>query len=91
VANHASAKKRHRQNLKRRARNAARQSRVRKSIRLLRQLVAEKQSTAVKQQLPLTISEIMRARSKGVLHWRTARRRVARLSRLANTVLANKS
>lgn len=79
-----------RQNVKRRARNTARLSRVRKSIRQLRRLVAEKQAAAVKEQLPATISEIMRARSKGVLHWRTARRRVARLSRLAHSVLASK-
>ena len=64
-------------------------SRVRTATRKLREAIAARDKTAVQQQLPKTISEIMRASTKGILHWRTAQRKVARLSRAANAVVSH--
>ncbi|RME25476.1 MAG: 30S ribosomal protein S20 [Deltaproteobacteria bacterium] len=88
MANIRSAKKRHRQSLKRRARNMSWRSRVRTATRKLREAIAARDKATVEQQLPKTISEIMRASTKGILHWRTAQRKVARLSRAAHTVVS---
>lgn len=81
MANHPSAEKRSRQNEKRRARNAAFRSRVHKAERKLRQFIQSKDATASKEVLPKTLSEIMHAVTKGVVHHKTASRKISRLSR----------
>ena len=87
MANHPSAEKRHRQSLKRRERNAARRSRVHKAERKLLEALEAKDSGLIKEILPRTISEIMQAATKGVLHRKTASRKVSRLSRSSHQVL----
>ena len=81
MANHPSAKKRNRQNIKRRQRNMSWRSRVHKAERRLREAIQNKDTASLKELLPATVSTIMSAGSKGVLHARTASRKVARLSR----------
>lgn len=83
MANHPSAKKRNRQSIKRRQVNMSWRSRVHKAERRLREAIKSKDTAALKQVLPGTVSTIMSAGSKGVLHARTASRKVARLSRAA--------
>ncbi|MBN2494168.1 MAG: 30S ribosomal protein S20 [Deltaproteobacteria bacterium] len=81
MANHPSAEKRHRQNIKRRTRNAARRSKVRSAVRKLEQALANKDREAGQDLLQKAISSISKARSKGIFHKRTAARKVSRLSR----------
>lgn len=84
MANHLSAFKRARQNKKRRARNASRRSQVHSAERKLKEAIAEKEGQTIKDQLPKTVSQINRASTKGVLHKRTASRKIARLSKAAH-------
>jgi len=91
VANHPSAVKRTRQNEKRRLRNSAWRSRVHTEVKKLHAAIEQKNPQAVKEQLSRAVSFIMRARGKGVLHWRTAARKISRLNLLAARVLTAKS
>lgn len=77
---HKSAIKRHRQNLKRQARNTGIRTRVRHVIRETREALAGK-SDSVEAQLRTAIRTLTKAVSKGVLHRNSASRRIARLSK----------
>ena len=78
-ARHPSAVKRHRQNLKRRARNKTIRTHVRTDVRKLREAVSKGDLAAAETQLRVTVRELNKAVSKGVLHRNAASRRVARL------------
>lgn len=78
MANIASAKKRNRQNVKRRIRNRDTRSRARKQVKVARQAIqsdAKTADTAVRS----AASGLDRAAAKGVLHKRNAARRKSRL------------
>ena len=78
MANIASAKKRNRQNVKRRIRNRDTRSHARKQVKVARQAVqadAKTADTAVRN----ATSELDRAAAKGVLHKKNAARRKSRL------------
>ncbi len=78
MANIASAKKRNRQNVKRRIRNRDARSHARKQVKVARQAVqadAKTADTAVRS----ATSELDRAAAKGVLHKKNAARRKSRL------------
>ncbi len=90
MANHASAKKRNRQTEKKQARNYAQRSQVRAAERKMRQAIDAKDEGVIKDMLPKTIAEIMKARSNGILHRNTAFRKVSRFSLAVNKALANK-
>jgi small subunit ribosomal protein S20 len=81
VAHHASAKKRIRQTLKRRDRNRFLMSTVRTQVKKLRQAVAGGDKEAAQQLLPVAVSGFDRIVSKGVLHRRSASRKISRLVR----------
>ena len=81
VANHKSAKKRARQDLKRRARNRHISSGVKSAVKALRQASPEESEAALRK----AESVIRRASSKGVLSKKQASRRVSRLAKAANT------
>lgn len=87
MANHKSALKRHRQNLKRRARNSAVKSAVRTSVKKARASVGvegEDPAAAIKNaQVALA-----RAGVKGVFHKRTVARRISRLALMQNKLAA---
>ncbi len=78
---HPSAVKRHRQSLKRRARNRAIESRVRTDVRKLREAVSGKDLPTAEAQLRVAIKEISKAKSKGVIHRNAASRSISRLSK----------
>ena len=78
---HPSAIKRHRQSLKRRARNKTIVSRVRSNVRSLREAIAQGNKQAATDQLEGAIRELTKAVTKGVLHRNAASRRVSRLSK----------
>ncbi len=78
---HKSAIKRHRQNIKRAARNQTIRSHVRHTIRGLREVIANKDLTTAEAQLRSVMATVQKAATKGVLHRNSASRRIARLSK----------
>jgi small subunit ribosomal protein S20 len=84
LANHPSALKRARQNKIRRNRNAGMKSKIRTGVKqYLQGLEGATQETA-QPALNKAISLIDRASSKGILHRRTASRKISRLTRKFN-------
>src|SRR5262245_58170920 len=77
---HKSAVKRHRQSLKRAARNRVVRTQVRHAIRTLRESIGRGESANAQTLLPQVTKTIDRAASKGVLHRNTASRQISRLS-----------
>jgi len=84
VANHKSALKRAGQNDRRRLRNKAVQTRVKNVVKDVRLAVAQGAENAV-EQLNTAKSAIDKAAKKGVLHKKTASRKVSRLTKQVNT------
>ncbi|MBM4337466.1 MAG: 30S ribosomal protein S20 [Deltaproteobacteria bacterium] len=82
MATHRSAKKRHTQSLKKRARNNQIRKTVRGAVRKLREAAGAGAET--KQELLQSAERLLRkASSKGVVHKRTVSRTVSRLAKLA--------
>jgi small subunit ribosomal protein S20 len=81
VATHASAEKRHRQSLKHRIRNRSARAKVQTEVRKLNEVLEGKDAKKTQEQLRTTISTLMKTATKGVMHKRTAARRVGRLSK----------
>ena len=90
MANHPSAEKRQRQNEKRRIRNAARRAQIRTAEKKLDLAIENKNKTEVETTLKKFISEIMTAKSKGILHGKTVTRKVARKSKQAWLTIKSK-
>ncbi|MFV0389224.1 MAG: 30S ribosomal protein S20 [Pyrinomonadaceae bacterium] len=86
MANHKSAKKRIRQNVKRRAVNRMNRSRLRTQVKSLREAIEQNDKEACTSQLIPTISIIDRMVNKGILHKNTAARYKSRLSKHVNVV-----
>jgi small subunit ribosomal protein S20 len=85
VANHKSALKRAGQNERRRLRNKAVQTRVKNVVKNVRLAVAQDAENAG-EQLNRAKSAIDKAAKKGVLHKKTASRKVSRLAKQINTL-----
>jgi small subunit ribosomal protein S20 len=81
LARHLSALKRARQNEKRRLRNQSRKTRVKHAVRGVRQAVAQNNPEEAQAALQKAIPVIARVAGKGTLHWRTAARKISRLTR----------
>jgi small subunit ribosomal protein S20 len=79
LANTRSAKKRMRQNEKRRIRNRVVRTRTRGFIKRARLAIEEGNPEVATDAVKAAISQIDRAKSKGVLHPRNAARRKSRL------------
>ena len=86
MANHKSAIKRIRQNLKRNERNRYVRSTMRTYIRKVRTAVDAGDATQAGEALALAIKTIDKAASKGVIHKNQASRRISRLQKLVNGV-----
>ena len=84
MANHKSALKRAGQNERRRLRNKAVQTRVKNVVKDVRLAVAADGGDAA-QQLNTAQSAIDKAAKKGVLHKKTASRKISRLAKKVNT------
>ncbi len=80
MANHASAKKRAKQNPKRAKINAARKSRIKTFIKKIEAAVNAGDAEAAAAAFKAAQPEIMRGVSKGVIHKKTAARKISRLS-----------
>ena len=83
MANHKSALKRAGQNDQRRLRNKAVQTRVKNVVKDVRLAVAQNADNAVTQ-LNAAKSAIDKASKKGVLHKKTASRKISRLTKQVN-------
>ncbi len=84
MANHKSALKRAGQNERRRLRNRAVQTRVKNVVKNARTAMAQ-QADDVIGQVTTAQSAIDKAAKKGVLHKRTAARKISRLAKKANS------
>jgi len=80
MANSAQAKKRIRQNERRRLINKSRVSRIRTFVRKVEEAIASGDKSAAGDALKAAQPEIMRGVTKGVIHKKTASRKVSRLS-----------
>lgn len=83
MANHKSAEKRARQNTKRRLRNKSVKTRIKHVTKDVNLAAGEASKEAALGKLAAAQSAIDKAAKKGVIHKRTAARKISRLSRLA--------
>ena len=88
MAQHKSAKKRIRQNEKRRIRNRHIRSTLRSTLKKLEQNIEQQNAEEVKAHLDNSISIVDTAASKGVIHKNKAARHIARIRRKVNSLLA---
>jgi len=84
MANHKSAEKRVRQNVKRNEINRSNRSKLRTSIKKLRTAVAAHDKGASTELLFPTVSLIDKAVNKGIIHRNTAARYKSRLTKHVN-------
>ncbi|MBA3914987.1 MAG: 30S ribosomal protein S20 [Acidobacteriales bacterium] len=88
MANHFSALKRARQTETRTTRNRANRSRLRGTLRELREALAKGDKTVAEQTYRQTVSALDKAVQKGVLHGNTASRYKSRLAKRLAAVAA---
>jgi small subunit ribosomal protein S20 len=86
MANHRSAEKRARQNIKRNEINRSNRGRVRTQIKKLRAAIAGQDKSAGKELLDPTLSVIDKAVNKGIIHKNTAARYKSRLTKRVNAL-----
>jgi small subunit ribosomal protein S20 len=88
LANHKSAVKRARQNEIRRVRNKATKTRIKSIVKDVRTSAGAASVAETKVKLNTAQSGIDKAAKKGVIHKRTAARKISRLTKLANSASA---
>jgi len=86
LATHKSAMKRARQNIVRRRRNRSVRTRVKNVIKQVRLAIKEGSKEAARAALAKAIPVIDKAAGKGVIHKRTASRKISRLTRQVNAL-----
>lgn len=84
MANHKSAQKRARQTEKRTLRNKAVRTRIKTTVREFREATAGGDKATTNEAFEQAKKSIDKAASKGVLHKRTAARRISRLAKAVN-------
>jgi small subunit ribosomal protein S20 len=88
MASHKSAWKRYLQSEKRRLRNRAVKSALKTQVKKARAEIESGRASAVAGEVKNAVAALHRAGTKGVLHKRTASRRVSRLMKAANKTQA---
>lgn len=86
MANHKSAVKRHKQSLKRAARNRSARTRVKNVVKAVRTALLEKDVEKASAALVTATSVLDKSATKGAIHWKNAARKISRLSRAVNAV-----
>lgn len=81
MANHKSALKRARQSEIRRLRNRGYKSRVKSAVKDVRSAVADNTPDQARERLVSAVSILQKTASKGIIHRKTASRKISRLSR----------
>ena len=84
MANHKSALKRHRQSLKRRARNRISKTRIKNTVKAVRIAIEENDAAKAQEALKVAMSTLDKAARKKVIHARQAERRISRLQTAVN-------
>ncbi len=80
MANHPSAAKRHRQSAKRVAINASRKSRLHTFVTQVESAIASGDKAAARTAFAAAQPELQRSANRGVIHRRTASRKLSRLA-----------
>jgi small subunit ribosomal protein S20 len=88
LANHKSALKRARQNEERRMRNKSTKTRIKNIVKDVRLDVIENSKESALTKLDTAKSIIDKAAKKGVIHKKTASRKISRLSKTVNAIPA---
>ena len=88
LANHKSAIKRAHQNEKRRMRNKAVKTKIKNVVKIVRLAGNEKSMETASSSLNIAQSVIDTAAKKGVIHKKTAARKISRLSKFINALTA---
>lgn len=88
MAHSLSAKKRARQNIKRRAINRARKSRVKTQLRRFEAAIASGDVKAASEQFRLAAKRLDKVASTSTMHKRTAARKKSRLAKRLNSLKA---
>ena len=88
MANHKSALKRARQNENRRMRNKSSRTRIKNVVKDVQQTVNEKSVETAQIKLDEAKSVIDKAAKKGVIHKKTAARKISRLSKRVVAITA---
>jgi small subunit ribosomal protein S20 len=88
LANHKSALKRARQNEVRRIRNKSTKTRIKNIVKDVRLAVSEKSKESALTKLDTAKSIIDKAAKKGVIHKKTASRKISRLSKNVKAISA---
>ena len=91
VANHPSALKRHRQSEKRRLRNRAVKTRLRRLVREVRTALSTRDADAAAKSFATATRALDKAVTKGVLHRNSAARRISRLAHALSQLRAGAS
>lgn len=86
MANHQSALKRIRQTKKRTERNMSRRNRVRTYVRRVEEAIASGDQSAAQEALKTAMPELQRGASKGIMHKKTASRKISRLAQRVKAV-----
>jgi len=80
MAHHASAKKRIRRNERRSHINHSRIVRIRSAVRLVEEAIATGNHAEATEAFKRAVPEMMRGRTRGVLHANTVSRKISRLN-----------
>jgi small subunit ribosomal protein S20 len=80
MAHHASAKKRIRRNARRFEINHSRMGRIRTSVKKVETAIDAGDQAAAKDAFKAAMPELMRGRTKGILHANTVSRKISRLN-----------
>jgi small subunit ribosomal protein S20 len=88
LANHKSAFKRARQSEVRRIRNKSTKTRMKNIVKDVRLAVSEKSKESALTKLDTAKSIIDKTEKKGVIHKKTASRKISRLSKIVNAISA---
>ncbi len=86
MANHKSAIKRHKQSLKKAARNRSNRTRMKNAIKSVRAAILEKDPTKAAVAMKAATSVIDKTASKGAVHWKTSARKISRLQKAVNAM-----
>ena len=86
MANHKSAAKRARQEIKRTARNGRIKSTIRTFEKKLRAAITQKDKGTAENLLVTFTSQVDKAATKGIFHARTAARKISRISTQVNGI-----
>ena len=83
MATHKSAVKRHRQSLVRRERNRTTRAGVKTEIKKAQTALTQGDQNSSRSALKAAESTLSKAARKGVIHWKTAQRKISRLAKAA--------